>query len=114
MKLHTIATSLILASFLAVAVTGLLIFFKLSVGLIRPFHEITGLIFVIGSLLHIILHWKQIILLLKKPFPLILVIIFVVLTLIAVIAPADRHPQRTRKSLTELDRADTNTIINFA
>lgn len=64
-KIRTIATPLTTASFLTVAVTGLFMLFHLSAGLIRPLHEIASLL-VIGSILHIILHWGALVQLLKN------------------------------------------------
>lgn len=113
MKIRTIATPLTTASFLTVAVTGLFMLFHLSAGLIRPLHEIASLLFVIGSILHIILHWGALVQLLKKPGNLFLIILFSAITLFAIFVPTGNHYPPFHESFSALMQADITTVAKL-
>lgn len=56
MTLKTIATPLTIASFIGVGVTGICLLLGLHGGLVAPLHELSSIVFVVGSILHLILH----------------------------------------------------------
>lgn len=53
------ATPLAASSFIILAVTGILMFFKIETGLIKPFHEWLSWAMIAGVLLHTLVNWKQ-------------------------------------------------------
>lgn len=82
--LRTIATPLTIGSFVVVCLTGLFLFFGVR-GLTGPVHEWTSLVFVVGSIFHIIINWKATLAHLKKPLGASLAIICVVLSVVAIL-----------------------------
>jgi len=85
MKIRTIATPLTIGAFILVSVTGLCMFFEIKVGFIKPAHEWLSLAFLVGALLHIVVHWKAIRNHLHTRIGKSLAILFATLTIIAVI-----------------------------
>ena len=74
-------TPLLTGSFLLSAITGILLFFKIHLGLIKPFHEWLSWILVIASVLHIILNYAPLCKSLTPRLGRIIIAIFVLLTL---------------------------------
>lgn len=52
------ATSLTAVSFVVVSVTGLFLYFRFLSSYVKDMHEILGLVFVLGALLHIFYNFK--------------------------------------------------------
>jgi len=52
------ATPLAIGSFIILAVTGILMFFKVEAGYIKPVHEWLNWAMVAGVVLHTIANWK--------------------------------------------------------
>lgn len=61
------ATPLTTASFIVVAITGVLMFFHLDFGLIKPAHEWLSWLLVVGGIAHVIINWKPLVNYLAKP-----------------------------------------------
>ncbi len=57
--IKTLATPLASAAFFISAVTGLLLFFEIEIGLVEPAHKWLSWLLLSGILVHILLHWKQ-------------------------------------------------------
>ena len=74
-------TPLVTGSFLLSAVTGILLFFKIHLGLIKPFHEWLSWILVLASVLHIILNYAPLCKSLTPRLGRVIMVIFVLLTL---------------------------------
>lgn len=74
-------TPLLTGSFLLSAVTGILLFFKIHLGLIKPFHEWLSWILVITSVLHLILNAVPLCKSLTPRLGRIIMVVFVLLTL---------------------------------
>lgn len=53
-------TPLTMGAFVLTAVTGILMFFEITTGLVKPIHEWLSWTLVIGGLLHVIDHWTGI------------------------------------------------------
>ncbi len=51
-------TSLTIGSFAVTAFTGILIFFHLNIGLVKPAHEWLSWLFVLGAAGHVFFHWR--------------------------------------------------------
>ncbi|WP_461535089.1 DUF4405 domain-containing protein [Spongorhabdus nitratireducens] len=58
-KVKLLITPLTVASFIIVAVTGVMMFFKLRAGIITPAHEWLGIVFVVMGILHMLLLHKN-------------------------------------------------------
>ncbi len=54
------ATPLTIGSFIISAVTGIVIFFHIRIGLVRPAHEWLSWFLVLGVILHVITNWTSI------------------------------------------------------
>lgn len=78
MSLRTLATPLTIGSFIVVCFTGLCLFFGVRGGLVNPIHEISSLVFVLGSVLHIAINWKPTLAHLKRPLGAGLAVLFAV------------------------------------
>lgn len=85
MNVRTFASPLMIAAFLAVAVTGILMLLGYREGLVTPVHEWSSLIFVLGAVLHIAIHWKPTLAHVKRPLGAALLALFLLITMIAVI-----------------------------
>lgn len=84
MTLRTIATPLTIGSFIVVCLTGLFMLFGIR-GLTGPVHEVTSILFVVGSILHIVINWKPTLNHLKKPLGATLAIAFTLISVASVI-----------------------------
>jgi hypothetical protein len=78
-KLREWATPITIGAFALSAVTGIMLFFKVEIGLIKPVHEWLSWLLVIGTILHLITHWKASIRYISKPVGKGILIIFLVL-----------------------------------
>jgi hypothetical protein len=58
---QTFSTSATIVLFFVVGLTGLMLLFKISVGLVKEAHEWLGLIFVLAAVIHTFRHWKAIV-----------------------------------------------------
>lgn len=58
MSLKAWATPLTIGGFVISAVTGVVIFFHINIGLVRPAHEWLSWLMILGVVFHLALHWK--------------------------------------------------------
>ncbi len=93
MKLRNFASPLTIASFVVVTATGLLMFFGFHGGFVKPAHEIFSLVFILGCALHCVANWKPLTRHLKRPLGAVLTIVFLVVTLVAILVPNDHDPK---------------------
>lgn len=84
MTLRTIATPLTIGSFIVVCLTGIFMLCGIR-GLSGPVHEVTSILFVVGSILHIAINWKPTLNHLKKPLGATLAIAFTLISLAALL-----------------------------
>lgn len=61
------ATPLTIGSFVVVGITGVLMFFHLDFGLIKPAHEWLSWLLVLGGIAHVIINWKAVLNYMTKP-----------------------------------------------
>jgi hypothetical protein len=61
------AGPLTIGSFGVVAITGILMFFHLNIGLVKFAHEWLGWLLVVGAVAHVILNWKPFLAYFRKP-----------------------------------------------
>ncbi|MGD9209483.1 MAG: DUF4405 domain-containing protein [Desulfobacteraceae bacterium] len=85
-------------TYLAVSITGLLIWFHLKLPGVYPIHKWGGVIFIVGGIIHLLLNWRMFASYFKKSKA-IWGVLFAVLTLVVItlaVPPSDhggRHPQ---------------------
>ena len=89
-KLRSLATPLTIGSFITLGVTGLCMLAGYRQGLIDPLHELSSIVFVAASVLHIIVNWKPVRTHLRRPLGAVLAACFVVATAFALI-PTTSH-----------------------
>ena len=77
------ATPFTIGAFFLSGLTGIMMFFGLAYGLIRPVHEWLSWLFVIGSVFHIQANWKVFISYFTKPLGRGIIASFVIIILIA-------------------------------
>lgn len=82
-------TPLLTGSFLLSAVTGILLFFKIHLGLVKPFHEWLSWMLVIASMLHVILNAAPLCKTLRPRLGRIIMVVFVLLTLASLLPLGD-------------------------
>jgi len=89
------ATPLAISSFIILAVTGILMFFKIETGMIKHFHEWLSWAMVAGVVLHTFANWKSFTGYFSKKPALAIIGIGMVATLFSVFAPAkpDQNPR---------------------
>jgi len=107
MKLsRSFITPLITIIFLAVALSGLLMFFHIFDGYTEVVHEILGVFFVVFSVLHVILNWKALKIHFKKRVFILSTIVVAVISILLVI-----QQQKSPKFDTILIERITNAPI---
>ncbi|HPE60276.1 MAG: DUF4405 domain-containing protein [Thiothrix sp.] len=80
-SLRNWATPLTIGSFIISALSGIIIFFHINIGLVRPAHEWLSWFMILGVGLHMVLNWRSFKGYFKKPVPLAVIGVFVVLTI---------------------------------
>lgn len=86
--LKNYATPLVVAVFVALATTGLLIFFELGSHEVKELHEWIGLTFVVAASLHIAWNWRPLLVLLSRVRARATVSVIIVLAALAIIYAA--------------------------
>jgi hypothetical protein len=108
------ATPLATATFVILAVTGSLMFFKVEAGIIKPVHEWLSWAMTAGVVLHIIANWKSFTGYFSRKPALSIIGTGIVVTLITVFAPAGDH-QNPRMNMTKaLASAKLETVAEVA
>lgn len=87
------ATPLIIGAFILMAVTGILMFFEVRIGIIKIAHEWLSWIMVIAVGLHVWLHWKSFSRYFSQTTSRALIAVFAVLTVASLLIP-NNGPQR--------------------
>ncbi len=67
LSLRKWATPLIVGSFLLMAVSGILMFFHIELGLLDPIHEWAGWVLLVAAVAHVVLNWRAFTTYLKRP-----------------------------------------------
>ena len=88
---RTWVTPLTTGSFALTALTGLLLLFKVHIGLIKPVHEWLSLVFVAGALVHILLNWRPLVRYANRPWGRFILAVFAVLTCATLLVPAPNN-----------------------
>jgi Icc-related predicted phosphoesterase len=105
-----------IGAFILTALTGILLFFKVNPGLIKPAHEWLSWLLVISTLLHLFVNWRPSVHALSRPVGKGILAVFLLFTCIAFL-PLDgsRHKQHSSKWLAEaLIHAPLTTVAQLA
>ena len=108
------ATPLATATFVILAVTGTLMFFKVEAGFIKPVHEWLSWAMTAGVVLHIIANWKSFTGYFSRKPALAIIGTGIVVTLLAVFAPAGEHPNPRMNMTKALASARLETVAEVA
>ncbi|MFA5323274.1 MAG: DUF4405 domain-containing protein [Smithella sp.] len=79
-KLREWATPITVGAFILTAVTGIMLFFKVELGLAKHVHEWFSWLLVIGAILHLIVNWRACVRYLSSPLAKGILIFFLLLT----------------------------------
>ncbi len=58
-RVRTLATSVTTTGFILVGVSGVMLYFHLFEASVKQMHELLGLLFVAGAVVHVAVNWKQ-------------------------------------------------------
>jgi len=79
-NLRSWATPITIGSFIISALSGVILFFHWNIGLMKPAHEYLSWFLVLGVAMHIVINWRPMLNYFKKPIPLTVISVFVILT----------------------------------
>lgn len=82
-NLRSWATPITVGSFVISAISGVILFFHLNIGLMKPAHEWLSWFMILGVGMHLVINWRAFILYFKKPIPLAVMGIFLLLTVLS-------------------------------
>ncbi|NTV21023.1 MAG: DUF4405 domain-containing protein [Chlorobium limicola] len=109
------ATPLAIGSFIILAVTGILMFFKIEGGYIKPVHEWLSWLMVAGVVLHTIANWKVFVSYFSKIPAVSIISVGVVVTALAVFMPASREGGNPKaKMMRAIQSARLETVAELA
>jgi hypothetical protein len=108
------ATPLAASSFIILAVTGILMFFKIETGLIKPFHEWLSWAMVAGVILHTIANWKQFTGYFSRKPALAIISVGVLVTLFSVFTPAKQEQNPRMKMTRAIMTSKLETVAELA
>ena len=104
------ATPLATATFVILAITGTLMFFKVEEGFIKPVHEWLSWAMSAGVILHIIANWKSFTGYFSRKPALAIIGTGLVVTLFAIFAPAGEHPNPRKNMMKALETAKLEAV----
>ena len=113
-KMKSWATPLAAGTFIILAVTGILMFFKINVGYIKPVHEWLSWAMVIGVVFHTIANWKPFVSYFSKKPSLTIIAAGVVITVLSVFMPSASGGNPGMKMIKALGTAKIETIADIA
>ena len=108
------ATPLATATFVILAVTGTLMFFKVEAGFIKPVHEWLSWAMTAGVVLHIIANWKSFTGYFSRKPALAIIGTGLVVALLAVFAPAGEHSNPRMNMTKAMAMARLETVAEVA
>ena len=108
------ATPLAAGTFIILAVTGILMFFKINVGYIKPVHEWLSWAMVIGVVFHTIANWKPFISYFSKMPSLSIIGTGLIITMLSVLMPPTNGGNPGMKMIKVLGTAKIETIADIA
>lgn len=91
-KLKEWATPLTIGAFVISAITGILMFFHLDIGLNKFVHEWLGWLLVFAVGIHVFVNWKSFVQYLSKPIGISIIVFCLVLTALSFISIGEQKP----------------------
>jgi hypothetical protein len=88
-RIRNWATPITIGTFLLAGITGILMLFKINIGISREIHEWIGVLMVLGVIFHTVSNWKLFKSYFTKPAGLSIIGVFLVLGIISFAAPAE-------------------------
>ena len=79
-NLRSWATPITIGSFLISALSGVILFFHWNIGMMKPAHEYLSWFLILGVAMHLVINWRPMLNYFKKPIPLAVIGLFIVLT----------------------------------
>jgi hypothetical protein len=107
------ATPLTIGSFLLMAVTGILMFFHVDIGLNKLAHEWAGWIMVAGVLAHVVLNWRAFSVYFKRPMARVIMAVSA-LVLAGSFAPVSGGGSPVRPVMMAVAQAPVATVIELS
>ncbi|MDI7774141.1 DUF4405 domain-containing protein [Asticcacaulis sp. EMRT-3] len=108
-------TPLTIGAFILMATTGLLMFFHKNIGVNRLAHEWMSWAFVTGAILHVVLNIRPFVVYFKRPFPLAVISLFVLILGLSFISwGGPKPPNATRAVMASLTRAPLSDLAPLA
>jgi len=109
------ATPMAASSFIILAITGVLMFFKIEGGYIKPVHEWLSWLMVAGVALHTMANWKSFVAYFSKVPAVSIISIGVAVTALAVFMPASRDGGNPKaKMMKSIESARLETVAELA
>lgn len=113
-KMKSWATPLAAGTFIILAVTGILMFFKINVGYIKPVHEWLSWAMVIGVTFHTIANWKSFTSYFSKKPSFTIIGAGLIITVLSVFMPSANNGNPGMKMIKALGTAKIETIADMA
>ena len=113
-KMKSWATPLAAGTFIILAVTGILMFFKINVGYIKPVHEWLSWVMVIGIVFHTIPNWKSFTSYFSKKPSFTIIGAGLIITVLSVFMPSANNGNPGMKMIKALGTAKIETIADMA
>jgi len=85
------ATPITIGAFALSAITGIMLFFKIQLGLVKPAHEWLSWLLVVGTILHLIANWQAFVLYISKPVGKGILIFFTLLICVSFLPLGGEH-----------------------
>lgn len=112
-KMKSWATPLAAGTFIILAVTGILMFFKINVGYIKPVHEWLSWVMVIGIVFHTIANWKSFTSYFSKKPSFTIIGAGLIITVLSVFMPSANNGNPGMKMIKALGTAKIETIADM-
>ncbi len=109
------ATPLTMGAFALSAITGIMLFFKMQLGLIKPVHEWLSWLLVIGSVFHLVANRHVLVKYVSRPLGKGILIFFLVLICVSVVPFGSQQREHPLKRIsTSLTQAPLSAVARIA
>jgi len=95
-KMREWATPVTIGAFALIALTGVMLFFKVQYGLVKPVHEWLSWLLVIGAVFHLIVNWQATVRYFSRPVGRVILIVFLVLIGLTLLPIGSGHKRHGR------------------
>lgn len=114
-KLREWVTPITIGAFALSAVTGILLFFKVDLGLVKPIHEWLSWLLVFGAILHMIVNWRATVQSVSRPVGRGILVFFLFLLCLSFLPGGGRQERHKFERLSDiLAQASLSEIAQIA